>query len=283
MAVDSMNDSYNRCLAELRERYRGRGVAQNAKNELLSQVQNEDTSYLAATENYVLYDSRSKIADCYRSGEYKGSKYMTSDDFVRYFKNRRDFYMPSALREREAEANQNSAVPKRQHASAGRGLVRSDSDSKEGHLSNVTALIKAFCEKWFPVEPKQGRAEGARFRLPVSVMSGVAVFTLSLGLIVGGSVMIGSASGEIGRQRSEIARLEAEQRDLSGKLDLRYNLNDIEEEAESLGMIKRHYATQEYLTVNDTEEIVLHKSEDEKEKNDGFVALLSSFGIEIDG
>lgn len=282
MAVDSMNDSYNRCLAELRERYRGRGVAQNTRNELIAQVQKEATSK-NMTESYVLYDSRSKIADCYRSGEYNGSKYMTSDDFVRYFKNRRDFYMPSALREREAEASKNSAVPKRQHASAGRGLVRSDSDSKEGHLSNVTALIKAFCEKWFPMEPREGRAEGARFRIPVSVLSGVAVFTLSLGLIVSGSVMLGSASGELGQQRSEIARLEAEQSDLEGKLDLKYNLNDVEEDAKSLGMIKRHYATQEYLTVNDEEEIVLHKDEDEKEKNDGFAALLSSFGIEING
>ena len=283
MAVDSMNDSYNRCLAELRERYRGRGVAQNAKNELLSQMKNEDTSCLTSANDYVLYDSRSKIADCYRSGEYKGSKYMTSDDFVRYFKNRRDFYMPSALREREAAATENSAVPKRQHASAGRGLIRSDSDSKEGHLSNVKALIKTFCEKWFPMEPRQGRTAGPRFQLPVSVLSGVAVFTLSLGLIVGGSVMLGGASGQIGQQRSEIARLEAEQMDLEGKLDLKYNLNDIEDEAKSLGMIKRHYATQEYLTVNAEEEIVLSENEDEQEKNAGFVALLSSFGIEIDG
>ncbi len=274
-----MNDSYNRCLAELRERYRGRGVAQNARNELAVQMQKEETSREELPTNYVLYDSRSRIADCYRSGEYNGSKYMTSDDFVRYFKSRRAFYMPSALREREAEAAKNSAVPKRQNASAHRGLVSSDSDSKEGHLSTVTALIKAFREKWFPMEPKEGRAEGAKFQIPVSVLSGMAVFTLSLGLIVSGSVMIGSASAELGQQKSEIARLEAEQLDLEGKLDLKYNLNDIEEDAKSLGMIKRHYATQEYLTVNDGEEIILH--EEEEEKNVSLAALLSSFGIRI--
>ena len=280
MAVDSMNDSYNRCLAELRERYRGRGVARNAQNELLAQVKKEEASAGELAASYVLYDSRSKIADCYRSGEYNGSKYMTSDDFIRYFKSRREFYQPSALR--EAEAKKNSAVPKRQNASVGRGLVSSDADSKEGHLNTVTALIKAFAEKWFPMEPKAGRTEGAKFRIPVSVLSGVAIFTLSLGLIVSGSVMIGSASGEIGRQKSEIARLEAEQMDLEGKLDLKYNLNDIEEDAKSLGMIKRHYATQEYLTVNDHEEIILHEDEDEQERKAGFAALLSSFGIEID-
>ena len=281
MAVDSMNDSYNRCLAELRERYRGRGVSLNARNELAEQMKKENTSSAELATNYVLYDSRSKIADCYRSGEYNGSKYMTSDDFVRYFKNRRNFYMPSALREREVEASKNSAVPQRKQTSAGRGLVSSDSDSKECHLSTVTALVKAFCERWFPMEPKAGRAEGARFRIPVSVVSGMAVFTLSLGLIVSGSVMIGSASGELGQQKSEIARLEAERTDLEGKLDLKYNLNDVEEDAKSLGMIKRHYATQEYLTVNNGEEIILH--EEEEEKNVGLAALLSSFGVKIDG
>ena len=281
MAVDSMNDSYNRCLAELRERYRGRGVSQNARNELEAQLQKENTSHAELPTSYVLYDSRSGIADSYRSGEYKGSKYMTSDDFVRYFKNRRNFYMPSALREREVEASKNSAVPQRKQSSAGKGLVPSDSDSKEGHLNTVKALVKDFCKKWFPMEPKAGRAEGARFRIPVSVVSGMAVFTLSLGLIVSGSVMIGNASGELGQQKSEIARLEAEQTDLEGKLDLKYNLNDIEEDAKSLGMIKRHYASQEYLTVNDGEEIVLR--EESEEKNVGLAALLSSFGIKIDG
>ena len=277
MAVDSKNDSYNRCLAELRARYQGRGVARNAHNELAAELRKEASSRAQLPESYVLFDSRSKIADLYRSGEYNGSKYMTSDDFVRYFKSRRSFYMPEALREREAEAAKNTAVPQRKTA---RGLVSSDSDSKEGHLKTITAVIRAFCEKWFPMESKEGRTEGARFRIPASVISGMAVFTVSLGLIVSGSVMIGSASGELGRQNSTIASLEAEKLDLEGKLDLKYNLNDIEQEAQSLGMIKRHYADHEYLSVNNGEEIVLH--EEEEEKGLGLAALLSSFGIDID-
>lgn len=278
MAVDSMNDSYNRCLAELRARYRGRGVVQNVRNELAAQIQKEETSYGTLPQNCAVYHSRSRIADCYRSGEYNGSKYMTSDDFVRYFKSRRSFHTPSVLQEREAEAGKNSAVPQRKTAGRG-GLVRSESDSKEGHLSNITALVKEFAKKWFPMEPLEGRSEGARFRIPVSVLSGMAVFSLSLALIVSGSVMIGRASSELGAQKSEIARLETEQTDLEGKLDLKYNLNDVEQDAKDLGMIKRHYATQEYLTVNHDEEIILH--EEQEEKNMGLAALLSSFGVEI--
>ena len=281
MAVDSMNDSYNRCLAELRARYQGRGVSHNIRNELAAQTQKEATSRAEIPETYMLFDSQSKIADFYRNGEYNGSKYMTSDDFVRYFKSRRAFYMPSAFREREVEERKNSAVPQRKTTSGRGGLTPSESDSKEGHLKGTISALKAFREKWFPIEAKEGRIEGARFRIPASVVSGMAVFSVSLGLIVSGSVMIGSASAELGQQNSEIAALEAEQLDLEGKLDLKYNLNDIEEEAKSLGMIKRHYADQEYLTVNEKEEIILY--EEDEDRNVGLSALLSSFGIEING
>jgi hypothetical protein len=281
MAVEYTNDSYNRCIAELRARYKGRGIAVNVKNEIATQARREEASRAQLAEKCVAYDSRSMIGDQYRSGEYNGSKYMTSDDFVRYFKNRRSFYMPSVLKEQETEKQvvKNPAVPQRKTAASSRGIVPSDSDSKEGHLSNVLALIKEFAEKWFPVESKEGRTEGARFRIPVSVLSGMAVFMVSLGLIVSGSVMVGSASGELGRKKSEIAQLEAEQADLQGKLDLKYNVNDIEEEAKRLGMIKRQYADQEYLTVNSGEEITIY--DENEDENVGLSALLAAFGIDI--
>ena len=103
MAVEHMNDSYDRCIAELRNRYRGRAISGNIKNEaaLLEKRVEEQESEL---QSYILFDSQSKIADSYRSGEYNGSKYMTSDDFVRYFKSRRAFYMPSTLKAEEAKA-----------------------------------------------------------------------------------------------------------------------------------------------------------------------------------
>jgi hypothetical protein len=98
-------------------------------------------------------------------------------------------------------------------------------------------------------------------------------------LIVGGSVLVGNASGEVGTLNSRISVLEAEEADLQGKLDLKCNVSDIEADAKELGMIKRQYADQEYLTVNNGEEITIYeKNEDE---NVGFAALLAAFGIEI--
>ncbi len=179
--ADKMNESYYRCLDELRTRYRGRGVASNGtKQAALEEKRAED---------YMLFDSQSKIADVYRSGVYNGSKYMTSDDFVRYFKHRREFNMPEALVRKQAALDE-TALPTKRITSRG---MRESSDSKEGHLKTLISALITLKDKWICPEPREGREQRGGFRLPVAAMSGLAVFTLSLGLIVGGSVMIGSA------------------------------------------------------------------------------------------
>ena len=277
MAAEHLNDSYDRCLCELRERYRGRGALGSVKTESSLQEAREASTRQIAPEAYVLFDSRSKIADCYRSGEYNGSKYMTSDDFVRYFNHRRSFYAPKI--EKESAPREVTVADRRRGLSNGREMNRSDS-GKEGHLKTAWVVLKELKEKWFPIEAREGRAEHGRFRLPAATMSGLAVFSLSLGLIVGGSVMLGNAAGQVGQMNSTIAALEARQTDLQSRLDLKYNVDEIEAEAKSLGMIKNQYANQEYITVNDGEEITIY--EDGQDDKVGLNALLSAFGIELD-
>ena len=116
-------------------------------------------------------------------------------------------------------------------------------------------------------------------RLPVSAMAGVAVFTLSLGLIVSGSVMIGSASGELGRVESEITALEAKHDELQSDLDLRYDINELEADAKELGMVKREYADNVYIEAEGDEGIEAFDGEEEKDI--GLVTLLSGFGIKL--
>ncbi len=276
MSVE-MNDSYNRCINELRSRYQGRGIAGTVKDKCDSESM--ENAAIDSPENYVLFDARSNIADSYRSGVYNGSKYMTSDDFVRYFRSRREFYMPEALKKKQEEAEVRAVAKKRASARGTKELTPSESDSKEGHLAPLISALKELKDKWFPMEPTEGRREGRRTRIPVAAMSGIAVFTISLGLIVGGSVMIGNASGEVGKLNSEIAVLEAKQTDLEGKLDLKYNINEIEEDARSLGMIKREHADNEYTPIEGDNEIIVH--EENREENVGLAALLAAFGIDI--
>ncbi len=276
MAVEHLNDSYDRCLCELRERYRGRGALGSVRTESALQESREESTRAIAPEAYVLFDARSKIADCYRSGEYNGSKYMTSDDFVRYFKHRRSFYAPKL--ETQAAPHEVTVADRRRGVANGREMNRADS-GKEGHLKTAWVVLRGLKEKWFPIEAREGRAEHGRFRIPAATMSGLAVFSLSLGLIVGGSVMLGNAAGKVGQMNSTIATLEAKQTELQSKLDLKYNVDEIEDEAKSLGMIKRQYADQEYITVNRDEQITIY--EDGEDDKVGLNALLSAFGIEL--
>jgi hypothetical protein len=279
MAVENMNDSYNRCIAELRSRYRGKAILNNAKHEAATLRERDALSAGEKTDGYVLFDSRSQIADSYRSGVYNGSRYMTSDDFVRYFKSRRAFYSPSAYKAAEAEAQkaENSAVPARKNGASSTSLTPSESGSKESHIRGLIATVKKFANEWFPFERKEGRSEGKRFKLPVSAMAGVAVFAISMTLIVSGSVLVGTAEGEVGKLDSQIASLKAEKADIEGKLDLKYTVDQIEADAKAMGMIKRQYADNEYITLKEDDEIVIY--DDGKEENLGLSSLLSAFGI----
>ena len=278
MAVEHMNDSYNRCIAELRNRYRGRAISSNANNEaaLLDKRIEEQESEL---QSYILFDSQSKIADSYRSGEYQGSKYMTSDDFVRYFKSRRAFYSPKVQQSEEAKAEEvkSSSVPQRKNGAS--PASPAESGSKEGHIERLLSVAKSLFVKWFPIERSEGRSEGARSKFPVPVLAGIAVFAISMSLIVSGSVMVGDATAIVGKLDSEIATLEAEKSDLEGKLDLKYTVEEIEKDAKTLGMVKREYADSEYVTIKDDDEINIY--DDGKEENISLAALLSAFGIEL--
>jgi hypothetical protein len=281
VAVEQTNDSYNRCLDELRARYKGRGISNSIKNEAAMIAKKEANARAVASESYVLFDSRSNIADSYRSGEYNGSKYMTSDDFVRYFKTRRAFYMPEVLRlKQEEEAAINSTAPVRKNGARSRELMGSESGSKEGHLKTIISALEKIKNKWFPMEAGRTFSERQRFKMPVAIMSGMAVFTLSLGLIVGGSVMIGNASGDLGRINSEIAVLEAKEADLEGKLDLKYDINQIEADAKDLGMIKREHADNRYVSIEGGKDVIVYDNADEGEAP--YAALLAAFGVALD-
>ncbi len=272
MSSQLTNESYARCIAELRARYGARGISVNVKKGAKEQIKKEEQTKTA--ENYYLFNSRSGIGASYRSGEYNGSKYMTSDDFVRYFKSRRPYSLPTRTEE-NAVASKNERAVSRKGATAREG----SSDSKEGHIRRAVSAIIELKNKWLPIEAKEGRTIGARFRFPAAAMSYVAVVAFSLGLIVSGSVLIGNASGELGSLNTQITVLEARQSELQSELDLKYNIDSIKADAQALGMISGEFAGGKTLSVASEEKIEIYEQEDEKV---GFAALLNAFGIDLD-
>ena len=276
--AQNINDSYTRCICELRARYKGRGIANSIGASESAQARIADNAQ-AANESYVLFDSRTKIGDRYRSGEYNGSKYMTSDDFVRYFKTRRAFYMPEAVRAKQQA--EEAAVVAPQRKTFGRGRRESgQQDSKEGHLSGLISAAKEIVKEWLPIEAGEFKLQWKLTRLPTAAMSALAVFTISLGLIVGGSVMIGNASGELGGLNSEIASLEETQTELESKLSMKYDINQLKNEVEDMGMIKMGHADNQYITIDSDCDVIVYDKE-EKETTP-LMALLSAFGFKLD-
>jgi len=271
------NSSYERCIAELRTRYRGRAVSGSLKTELAMQAKRDQEELAISPESYIIFDSHSKIADSYRSGEYNGSKYMTSDDFVRYFKSRRAFYMPSLVKSEEAkaEAAKNAVVPARKNGAS--AASPSESGAKEGHIKRWLSSAKVLADKWFPIERREDRSEGRKFRLPMSLIGGMATFAISMTLIVSGSVLVGDATGEVGKLDSQIATLSAEKTDLEGKLDLKYTVEQLENDAKELGMVKRQYVDSECIELDGADSVEIY--DDGEEKNVDLASLLSAFGI----
>ncbi len=253
------NESYTRCFAALKEKYSARGIGQSMHREVKGQSRDNDKAKMTSG-SFSSYDSRSKTVSNYRSGEYAGGKYMTSDDFVRYFRNRHSFVIPTA----------NKAVSTAREGS---------SDSKEGHIRRAVSFLLELKEKWLPVESREGRTTGEKFRFPALAMGCIAVVAISMALIVSGSVMIGNVSGEIGSLNTEISVLEAKETKLQSELDLKYDIESIKRDAEALGMISGKFAGGEYLELGSEEEIEIF----ENEKDGGAIAvLLSAFGIDIE-
>lgn len=258
------NESYNRCLLELRAKYGSRGVSVNVERSVAAQKIVEEQG--KTSSDYYLFDSRSGVAAKFKSGEYNGSKYMTSEDFVRYFRSRRPYSVP-VKNNRAAEI------------SAHKGAREGSSDSKEGHLSRAISTLKKLIEKWLPIESREGRTEIRGFKFPVAAVSYILIFSFSLGLLVSGSVMIGNASGEIGELNTRISVLEARESELQSEMDLKYDIASIKADAEALGMISADFVGGKTLEADVDEEVEVYQS---SENNGGFAALLSAIGIDID-
>ncbi len=258
------NESYVRCVSALKARYSSRGINADSRNVSGEHINADKTRNVS--ENYYAIDSRAGAVSSYRSGEHKGNKYMTSEDFVRYFRNRHSFVLPTL--NRASDVAQKSAS-----AREGR------SDSKEGHIRRAVSALNELRKKWLPIEQKEGRTIGTSFKFPAAAVACIAVFAISLGLIVSGSVMIGNASGQIGSLNTKISVLEAKESELQSQLDLKYDIEEVKKDAEAMGMISSEFAGGEYLKVGEDEEIEVYDQSGEKT---GFSALLSAIGIDVE-
>ena len=199
----------------------------------------------------------------YRNGNFQGMSYMTSDDFAHYYKDRRDFntsyayhrsqseYDEIEKQDKEKKAKENSVSPKKAlwlaivYELKTRAVAIKDKLNVEG--------LKEFSNIWFPRDNEENRREGKKSRFPVKSIPAFLIITVSLLLIVSGSVMVSHAEIEVSKLENRIIRFERERDELDAQLDTRSDLMEIRKWAIAQGMVGREYLKSEYIEIENDE------------------------------
>ena len=258
--------------------------------------------------------NKENAARDYRNGEFKGNKYMTSEDFVTYFRSRGKVNYAEGTRKKVTEENAGEILRGRTNSESGasgngnKGGNRTNRDfsrasaeedvkvyspgakKKAGpNIDGRTEVfgrssgagverIKAVAKEWLPeekiVDVKVKRSPRRIARAAVAI-AGIAV---SLMMIVGGSVLVSDANREAKELENELKTLEIQRNELDLELDIKNDINLLRDKAvNELGMIRKEYVDAQYLDVGGNDSIQAHK--DEEEKNVGIGAILSAFGL----
>ena len=206
----------------------------------------------------------------YKSLNFNGKSYMSSDDFAAYYKDLRDYKLPRfySRAEREYE-DAEAAMADKNVQESGKSpkkavwlaITKHAKDKVRDSPSHINREeFREFANEWFLVESEKEIGEGKKSKLPAGVISTFAVVALSLLLIVCSSVMVSRASARISSLEDRIDELSFIKRDLEGKLEVKNNMLKIKDIAvEEYGMISGDYASARYVDLCEDEKIEKHK------------------------
>ena len=143
--------------------------------------------------------------------------------------------------------------------------VPSNNNNSKKTAVRIKEFLLRMAKIWLPVEErkKEKVVQGGKTKFPVTLLLAIAVITFSLFMIVGSSVLLGSAQNEQNELEDKIAKLDLEISELRTDLDKKNSEAGIEKFAkEELGMIGQEHVNFEYINSNKTDE--LEKQKDEK-------------------
>ncbi len=276
------------------ERYRDRGIAGRVHADAARQEKREALDRAGTPGSYINADrlAQEKQMDVYRSGVSDGRRYMTADDFVRYYHDQRGYKFPQYRVATDAEriAAVKAVAPTRD--------VRLEQPKKAKWLTDtdklpkfLRALLKkpafVWLNEWagetFPrVHEENESRESASVRtrrIPVGLTAALVTVVVSMSMVITGTVLVSRSTRELSQQKDKLAELQEIHGELSDQLALKNDALHIEERArEELGMVSEKYLHGEYISEEHTDELeILDKDRDEKKS--GFARLLSAFGI----
>lgn len=280
------------------ERYRDRGIAGRIREDAARQEKKEALNRAITPGAFVKTDTLEHIhgssADSYRSGVSDGKRYMTVDDFDRYFHAQRDYKNPQYSRKPVVNEGYVRAMAETR-AEAG-GLT---SPKKAGWLTD-TDKLPAFVQKlltykalaklneWagetFPreshvVSAKETSKTGRR-AIPVGLVATLVTVAVSMSMVISSTVLVSQSTRELSQLKEEISAREAIMGELSDQLDLKNDMLTIKDKATSeYGMVNEKYLDGVYLDENAEDYIEVFDKDEDAEEKSGLSALLSAFGF----
>ncbi len=282
------------------ERYRDRGIAGRVHADAAKQEKKEALSRASAPGTYIraerLADEMSRrdereALDAYRSGMSDGRRYMTVDDFARYYHDQRGYKFPQYRTATDAEriAAVNAVVATRE--------TRLEQPKKAGWLTETDKLprplrrlldkpffarLNLWAAETFPRECEM-QTESHKVRrnrpIPAGLTAALVTVMVSMAMVISSTVAVSQATRELSQQKEALADLKEMHGELSDQLALKNDSLDIEDKATNeLGMVPEKYLGGEYLTEEKEDHLEIYDDEQDGDKKSGLSWLLSAFG-----
>lgn len=285
--VSDVRISYNEAalgqdeaLAALTHRYRGRGFLQAAKEHGQEMDAMKEEAQACAPEHYRWEElCANGRGDRFRNATYLGRQVMDVDGFAAYFAecraNRRAACNETIVPVAQAVAPARTRDESRIARATGRSLVAAD--AKKQTRENAADRVIAVAKEWLCPDDPAFRRVGKKQRMPVSVISMLAVAAVSLMLIISSTVMVSTAKRDAAAAQDEAATLQEQAQLAQDKLESSVDYLEIYRMAtEDLGMIPASYVNSVYVDTAEGNSIEVVEQEEEAP---ALSTLLSAIGI----
>jgi len=279
------------------ERYRDRGIAGRVHADAARQEKKEALTRAIAPGAYIGVDelaAKEQKLNNYRTGKSSdGKRYMTVDDFARYYHDQRGYKFPQyrVATDEERIAAVKAVAPAKE--------TRLEQPKKAGWLTDTDKLpapiaklmtrpffvrLNEWAQETFPREGEmriETRPVGGfrPRRVPVGLVAALVTVLVSMSTVITSTVSVSQATRELSRMKESYAELKEVHGELEDQLDLKNDMLAIEDYASGeLGMVHEKYLNGEYLTEEKEDSLeVLDENRDGDKK--GLAWLLSAFGI----
>ena len=291
----------SRYIDMLCQRYRDRGIASKVHADAARQKKKEALDRAIAPGAYVMTEKLSgkEKPNRYRSGVADGKRFMTVDDFDRYYHDQRGYRFPQYRASTVTSTRRNpaelSAEQMAEAVDAGEVLL----PKKAGWLTDTDKLpapiarlmekpffvwLNEWAQETFPREAEmriETRPVGGfrSRRVPVGMVAALVTVLISMSTVITSTVSVSQATRELSRIKESYAEMVEINGELEDQLDLKNDMLAIEDYASNeLGMVHEKYLNGEYLT-EDKEDSLEVLDEGRDGQKSGLARLLSAFGF----